>query len=414
VGYNPNGSMKVTVVPSSVVLNPPGLYAPDGSIRIAGDLLPPMLKFSKAKAKVRTGSGRGKIAVLGPSTVRGVGSGSDGTGSTSRDQRNVVSRLAETLTSIGIPAEVNSFFGRGDTTSYSSWDSRLSVGTNWTNGAYARGTLGGPTWSHSTADQNPLTFTPAINYDSFDLYHADNGARPDFVISIAGSDVQTVSTTAGTTLIRKVSRTTTLGKSAIGIHKPGSPAASEIAMIGVDCYDSTAPKFSVFNMGWASSTAIDLADPEHILFPLSLPSWQSLNALQVIAPDLTIIMGYGTNEWFLNNTDSVKQAANTPQKFKTAMQSLITASLVSGDVLLTTFHPDGRSATITGGSSQSDFNQIIFDLGRENNIPVIDITTRIGSYTAGNNLGLYYDTVHYNTLGASLEAEIVATVLSSI
>lgn len=353
-------------------------------------------KTRAALARVRSQTGRGKIAFIGPSTMRGLGSGTDGTGKTGMAQRAIPNRFAEILSGRGIPAEVNSMIGAGEPTPSASQDARMSaLLAGWTGSTYVRSSIGGPTWRNNQANTNALTTTPTINYDNVDMYYVDNGAFPDFTYSINAGIVETISTVLTSALVRKKSYNSgnaaalaTPGKYAMAWAKAAANA-SEINILGFDAWDSTAYKMSCLNLGWSSSSMVDTAS--------TFFGWNFKQALALLAPDLTFIM-HGTNDWWSGLTLSA---------FKATYQTLIATAKLSGDVILATFHPDARTDG-TPIANQDAYNQVVRDLAGGNGLICLDLNARFGSYAAMNALGFYFDNVHLQAPGYSDGAELFA------
>src|SRR5438046_3090271 len=90
----------------------------------------------KAVAKVLAKTGRAKVDFYGPSTLRGLGSGTDGTGNTDLVSHAIPQRFAEILNSRGMPAECNSAIGAGNTANAATADNRLVYGSGWASGSY--------------------------------------------------------------------------------------------------------------------------------------------------------------------------------------------------------------------------------------------------------------------------------------
>ena len=366
-------------------------------------------KWRAAKAKVRNGTARAKIACVGPSTMRGLGGGTGAGPSykTGMIARSIPTRLAELLNVKGVPAEQNNAIGSGGyLADVNTMDPRFVVGANWTEGAFNQGTVGGRYFQHQAASQETIAFTPLINYNAFDAYFLKtptaNGSPAEMLVnSVAASTGTFDLNDPAQSLFKKTFTSTDFaslaspGKLTIAARK-AIAQTNRLCFLGFDAYDTTARKVSVLNLGWGSSSVTDK------VATTPTPGWNHVNALPVVAPDLTIIMD-GTNDWW---------GGKTLAAFEDAYQQLITAAKVTGDVVCCTSHPDARTDG-TPVATQEQFNAIIRRLSLANGCALVEFDRRMGSYALGNSLGYYGDFVHLRDIGYLDQAEALASILAA-
>ncbi|HUD91227.1 SGNH/GDSL hydrolase family protein [Sphingobium sp.] len=344
--------------------------------------------------------------MVGPSTMRGLGGGTGAAPSNvGMIARSIPTRLAEILNAMGVPAEQNNAIGTGGyLSSVNSMDPRVVVGANWTEGAFNQGTVGGRYFQHQVASQEAITFTPLINYNAFDAYFLQTptggGSPAEVLVNGVAASTGTFDLNQATQALYKKTFTvtdfaslSTPGKLTIAARK-AIAQTNRLCFMGFDCYDTTARKVSVLNLGWGSSSVTDK------VATTPTPGWNHINALPVVAPDLTIIMD-GTNDWW---------GGKSLAAFETGYQQLITAAKTTGDVVCCTFHADARTDG-TPVTNQEEYNNIIRKLAASNGCVLVELDKRFVSYAASSPLGYYSDFVHLRDVGYLDAAQALASVL---
>lgn len=362
-------------------------------------------KYATGLDRVLTNTGRCKVAWIGPSTMAGLGAGTGVNGYGGMRGKAIPAAVAAMMNNVGLPSHWDNFFG---TAAYfpntNEIDPRLTVGSDVSQAQIAQGSLGGPFFRHAVAaTSNVLAFTPTANYNACDIYMAKSPNFATCGIKINGTLVDTVDTNNATTQsYAKFSYTSgnasplvTPGAYAISLDK-GTATTNQLYVGGIDCWNTTAYKVTHANMGWGSSSSVDWANPT---FP-----WGPLTALPIFAPDLSVFME-GVNDWYLG----VALAT-----FRANLQAQITAAKQTGDAIVCSFAPDGR----TSGSgyapvaTQAEYNAINRDLALANSCPFVDLNAAFVSFANSQALGRYWDLVHNLPIGYSALGRVIAKVLT--
>jgi lysophospholipase L1-like esterase len=330
-------------------------------------------KWNKAKAKVALGTADAKILCVGDSNTAGYGT--TGSGRTSLNAwPAVLARSIGTSAYEGmIVPQVNGVILNNKVVFAGTWNAPAgSAGLGWASTASIKG------YWYCAENNATMTFTPGFTCDSFDVYYFATTTTGTATVQATGgssSNIVAGGTAFTTAPISKM--TVTAGSlsdsNTLVITKTGTTA---IYIFGVEAFNSTARKIRVANAGMASTTCSNWS-----------ATGASTNAtpaksIQAYAPDLTII-DLGTND------------ANVPQTpsatYITALQTVITAAQVSGDVIIKTMHPYGV-ADATKAALIEEYVAAIKTLG----VPVIDAHARHGAYAAYNTAGFMFDTLHGN------------------
>jgi hypothetical protein len=240
--------------PSPVpVQAPPTGFALNGSTNAA---LKAML------ARVKAGSGRGRISIVGDSTSVGDGAGAGGGRIAGARPNRPSAVLAGLLTQAGYPALDNSIYTANVQPSGSTlpaYDPRLALGS-WSEqnpavaGVFAdfagSGFLAGGTGAPLTATFDHVdTFEVSVyDTDSFALTFRIDGAVP-----AAGPAAQSFTATSGTTRL-------VLKAGAVGSHTLSIAADStNAALRSIVAYDSSAPAIDILCHAGCAQTSANLA-----------------------------------------------------------------------------------------------------------------------------------------------------------
>lgn len=367
-------------------------------------------KWRKALANVKTGTANGRICYVGNSVVLGIGSGTTNSALTSGEikSKSAPAQLAGLLNAAGVNAHANSLSGTGAGASSNAWpsltassgpDTRIVCGSSWT--AHSQPTLGGPYIKASTGT-NAFSFTPAVNVDTFVIWYAKGNGFGTIGFDINGGTQTTVNcNNGGATTVNSSTITGTLGANTLNIKQT---AGGTVYVVAVSAYDSAKPWVDVMNAGWSGGCWGNGAAGGN------MDGAGQVLALQAIAPDLTILSG-GINDWVLGTS-----VAN----YTAALQDMITAGLVSGDVVLMTDNPTktsgGGSATL---AAQQALVNAMYGLAATNNIVLIDLWSRWAGYTSANGLGFVFNdsagnNYHPNNLGYADVAKAAANILLGV
>jgi GDSL-like Lipase/Acylhydrolase family len=350
--------------------------------------------WRKAKVNVREGLKNAKILLCADSIGYGY--------SNSEANMPLGSYLAQTgriLAANGLPVSNDNFFGDGTNTgifaTLSTADPRLTFGANW--GTFLANGLGGALFTHNSAvTTDKLSFLPAAQVDSFDVYTFNQGYT--LSLDINGSGATTYSPSGYQ--LNKTTKTGSLGSNTLNI-KYSSGTQGNIYVAGVAAYNSAVKCVQMLQAGYSHATSG--------VWATNANPWECLTAVPFLAPDLTLIM--------LGMNDLMNNGAAGVGAYIANMQLLITAAQQSGsgDVILlspTPANPANGAFPLGSVANQLLYEQARVNLALSNNVPLIDIPTRWQSYAAGNAIGLYNDTeVHPSTLGHGDIADLLAQVL---
>lgn len=367
-------SAPISVTPTAKTLN--GYYA-NGSTNT---------KLKAAIARVTGGTGRGMIVYAGDSITTGQGGGTGTNGITGARPFRFPSKVAELLTKAGIPTLDNGIESDNGAyvggSSLAGYDPRVTAG-GWQNAAGMNFSGGG--FLRPSPD-NPLTLTiPAV--DTF-VVIPYNSAVVTYTAQIDGaapaSGGSFSSTSAGSFTKAEVKA------GSLGSHTISLLGATSGAFRSVRAYNSAQSAFdtSVHSaLGASSSQQASTGGT----------NWNAVEALKFDAPDLTIIM-VGTNDMF-NAVDI--------GTYTSALQTLVNAGKVSGDVLLL-FPPPGNGRYNT---NVSDYNAAAKGVAATAGVAFFSFWEYYGPFTTDFAARLYDAQVHPK---AELYAEMGGLIKQAI
>lgn len=378
-----------------------GIFIADGNYvyrsreGVAASLPKTRAKLANIRAGVTSGTnginGQLKVGIIGDSTAMGAGAGTSGTNNTSAAYPNAIgSVLATQFGQLGIAAQTMNFMGdqgmffcNSSTTGYPAYDTRVTFGGTtaiYPNGAYR--SLGG-IYFRLNASTDFLTFNPGAAWDTAVIF-GENGSAGTCALSInggtstAGITGTTTVTTANTGAASFFTQTVTITKASATLqigNVTGSLNTGNPVIRGVWCYDSTTPHANIFNLGTFSqklSTEVSLWNP----------------AFAGDAYDLVIVYAMYINEITVNGLAGLAG-------YLTALQSLIATIQAAGsDVILCTAHQTSQTQ-----STIDAYCNGVRAFAAANNIPLIDVAQRTGSYTVMNANGLMQSSVHMTAAG---------------
>lgn len=370
-------------------------YAPiTGSPVYASALFTPATSSTlrKGLARVRAGTGDCKILCVGDSTTAGVGvlSAPNGAGSPLSYPYQLAAILHASLIpaarGLGIPP---SNIGSGNP------DTRWTAGSGWaptSNFAWATGA--DYKWTSSASPAN-LVYTDPVLADSYDVYYLKNTGLGTFTATATGGSGSVVNTSA-TTGIGKT--TITAGSAATTNTVTIAPSASlgDVHIVGIEPSLSTTSRVRVGNAGVGSSRAVT-----HWNGNGSGAGWNSQACIKAYAPDLTIIS--------LGINDAINAASASA--YTAAVQPLITAAQVSGDVLILPPIPSTSSAAAGVLTNEAAYVAALQGLGYRYG----DLIARWPSGDAINTLGFMSgDAYHPNALGYADLAQWLAAGIRAV
>ncbi len=353
-----------------------------------------------AKARVRAGVGSGIIA-CGPSdsNTRGTGTGTGSVGAGSMQGYNgwPVKLAAELVArDPKLRAQSENFFGSGgifagDGNGYTpaTYDDRIALSGSGIVAATLY-TIGGRLLYASAA--GAIAFTPKTGVTQCDLYYVGSASAGTLQWSVDGGATTNFSCqqSAGTGIYKL-----TIPLGALGSHTVTIGWVSGgVYILGMDCYDATAPSLRVWNWGWHGSTST---------LWLGNSAWSPVNAIPSLKPDL-VIMAIGTNDWSTSNNLSVATSAANKQTLMTAWQG-------TSDTLLLTVGPT-LAATMPALAAQKPYIDADYGLAAALGVPLLDEWAAMGDETFMQAAGLYNtDLIHKTAAGNAATADLVANAI---
>jgi hypothetical protein len=241
----------------------------------------------------------------------------------------------------------------------------------------------------NNTDANALSFAPVPAFDNMILWDTTNSAYCAWGMNVDGGATIATLTPTGSTRLRRTVETCALATHTINIIKSGTLNLN-LVFNGWDTFDSTTHRVRVHSLsgsGWQASQVVGAAGVS-----APLPFYTS------IAPDLFLIY-LGTNE-YVNNI--------TPAAFTAAMQTLISACLVIGDVVL--IAPAFASTAYPQVTQQAIIN-CCYALATQYSLPLLDLSKRFGLWVDGNASGMYYDVDHMSGAGYLDIAASISNIL---
>jgi lysophospholipase L1-like esterase len=371
--------------------------APTSSISASGEMnvnAASLPKWRAAVARVRAGTGRGRLLMIGDSTTAGVGAGT-GTGG----QQNLIGAYAKTSTRAlsallagYMPVSDKSFCGdqivQGVApVNYVQYDTRVTAGAGWfSSGSVA--VIGGSAIRYLTGSASTLSFTPVGPVDHVKIWFIAQGGRGSFTTNIdGGASLGTTSTNNAT--VAMLSATFTFAR---GQHTINFVALNDFPMYfaAIEAWDSTTPAVDIFQAGYSGSVILGWVQGAAYNPPAFLP---------LFAPDLTII----------NLTINDSNGGTSLSSYTTNMQALITACQTTGDVVLMAGAPSNTTQATDG--TLDGFIGVLQSLAISNGCALISLKKRWTSWAAANALMPYFDNYHptavgYQDAGASIVAAI--------
>lgn len=361
---------------------------------------PKLRKLYAGVARVLSGQGQCFIGVIDDSTGVGAGAGSGGLGLIGARPGSPTAQFAALLTSVGVPASDDSWFGEHLTEAFqgvtrAQYDTRFTVSGSaayYPNGAFQ--SLGGiPFRLNSTG--KAVNFTPTNQVNTAKIFYANRFTGGTFDTTFAGGASLGTTVAAGGNTIGSTTKTFTKGAGALSI----SWVSGDNAILGAVCYDTTTPRVNVVNLscygdkltssnGYANNANADFR------------GGAALSSLGLDA----VVVGMTVNS---ENQDGLAGV----DAYKTALTKVCNDVVAAGsDLILSTPHNIG-TASQTSGICDA-YVAAIREVAAQFDAPLIDLYQRLDSYSTFNALGLYFDTLHLTTIGYRAKAQEFARVLN--
>lgn len=339
-------------------------------------------RWRAARGKVKAGIANARLLCVGNSITAGFDS--TGVGVTNPASLSYPTQLAQILTTAAVPFSWQSWCGGQNIADFNFQDNRIVMGS-WTNAGL--GTFGGNAMQLAATGQTLTSFTPLTAVDTVEVIALRNNNTAITIAVDGGATLFTFNAFSVGSLSMASSGPHTLGS--LGNHaiQANISSAGSTYLVGMIAYNSAIKEVTVLRAGWQGATAANFNNA----------AWTYTDGVKVVAPDLSLIA-------VTRNDASGGGEAVAP--FMASYQKIITACLISGDVILV-IEPMGSLAPAT----YAPYVAAIYTLANANNLPVIDFTTLWDSYA---NISTWYaDATHPNGFAYGEMARQIGQILSS-
>lgn len=335
---------------------------------------------SNFRTTYQAGARNVRVAFIGDSTFRGQ---SFGVG-TAQAVNAFPMQLATLLNAVGINAGANNVWGDGGSWGAGQTIANFKLGDSrvTSTAAFALGSVlsaGGNNFAVSAA--GTLSFVPQASCDTAQIIWRDGFTGRDWDWSVDGGAATNVLSTNVTQFGVVPAALGALGAHTLTI----SWDLGAVTILGVDAYNSARKELTLWNWGICGATSANLINNVDVVGRLNILAHASLK------PDLAFIEGGLINDW------RTSIALATSKANLTTLVSTVKAN--GGDVILCVPVFDSGSSGLT--ASQALYVGAMYEVAAEQNVGLIDIRKKWGSYAAGLASGYYHasDTVHPTTAG---------------
>lgn len=355
-----------------------------GGARASGNL--PMPSWATAKAAVTAGTRNAKLLFVGDSLTAGAYANGNSNEWGGAKALSYPSRVVAALAN----AKAEGLTGAGNlTVNQAVYDPRFSTLSGAWSGSTP--TLGAQFFLNTTTT-DPIVFQPNTaalpSYDTIEMWiNAPVTGLGSIDVSANGSGLINVPLQNATAAFKRVVVTVPLGSGPVTF----TPHTLPVVLGHFNLYNSAVKQISAYMAGWSGGNIANMSGTSQV--------YDSLNAIKVYAPDLTIIM-QSTNDWLVGAVNGT---------YTTNLQALVTAAKLSGDVILISDPPSDFS--LASQAQQIGYNSAIQACATSNGLNFINMTTVFGSYLIGNANGFYSNTVHLNAAGYQVVANAVLPFL---
>lgn len=322
-------------------------------------------------ANARRGIRNAKIGFIGDSTSRGVGAGT----TSAQVPNSYPYQFSDLLTQLGYTGGKNNVFGSGNLT-FSSSDSRTSISGGATTGSV--NTILGGALIQLTGSGHTFSFTPVSNCDTFDVYYVSVPGGGSSNVNLDGGATLTTLNHNQAALVRKATVSGTLAPHTLNIVW----ASGTCYVVGVHAYNSAAKEVACLNFGASGALTANLVDVAQ--------GYSAMNAASLAAYGFdAIVLNIGIND--------LNTGANLTQSLANIQTLINTYKGLPADVILVA--PWGTAGSVSPNAFS--FNQALYSLALSNNIPLVDMYSRMPDWIASQTAGLTFDTLHPNGVGYS-------------
>lgn len=344
---------------------------------------------SNVRTAFKANSANIPIAFMGDSTMRGV----DETASPYNSQymNSMPHNVAINLRAAGYNAICDNWYGLSGTTfnDYMIRDGRLT-----SSGLAILGSQqcqGGANVIFN-AGASTFNYTSVYPCTKADIYWRNGTAGNDFTWAVDGGSTTVIPTT-GSLVFTK----TTISLGTLGIHTVNlAQSAGSPQIYGIDCYDDTQTSKQINIRQWGTSGGT----ASLMIANAGTPAAGRLQQLSNFPPKL-VLAETGPNDW---------RGSTSVASVKTSLQTLITAVKTANcDFIFITPPYDNSASGLT--KFQDDYVAMMYDLAVQNNVGLIDIRKRHGSFNnaIANGWQVASDAVHLTGFGYKDEATAVVS-----
>lgn len=362
-------------------------------------------------ARIRAKTGTFKVACIGDSTT--MGAYASGVVFNGNKILSWPTQLANILTGLGLPASSDSVIATNNVTpqtmaGYNGYNPLVSASSTMIPNLVP--SLGGYGFYSNSVNGANLLFTPAGTFDTVEvIFLQNNPGFGAYQVQVNSVNLGTAQSTNGAVGVVKVNAGTgtrfTNGTTQVSV---AATSTSPVYIVGVTVRDSTIPRVEIQNMG-ASGGWVYNSNPTYQFQSIFSSPTDPANPNQfgfypgivAAAPNLTII----------NTTiNDINSQINSIPVYTAQLAAGITQALTVGDVVLMIGNPC-NAAGWTGGIVAPLYQNAVYALAQQFNIPLIDITQRWTSYAVTNPIMAYGDagvgSLHPSSVGYADIAQAV-------
>lgn len=360
-------------------------------------------QFTAAKAgvtRVKASGGRSKWLFPGDSTTWGENGGNTYGLRDGAHNNTVAAVISASFTASSIPSAQDNLFASGANTVggtviadfRNSYKPGLNIASPWVIDAGVT-TMGGRTFSVTSADATGFVYTPEVQVDSFEIGDLQASGAGVYTWQVDGGGATTVTET-NAVAARTIQ---SISAGAKGTHTLTIKRVSGTPFIRyVKGWDSTTSQVDILQMGRGQSVTGD--------WVVNTSPYNSLGSFTAEASTADFVgCNLGINE----------VAAGTVQAtFKANYQLIINAGIAGGATFLLIV-PHQTDTSVDDVTAQANIRQWIKDLATTNNLPCLDLQTRFGPYAAMAGQGYMFNARHCNKAGYAAEGAYIASVLKT-
>ena len=351
----------------------------------------PLPHWRAAKALVAAGSRNAKLLILSDSTGAGQGSTNAGQGANCVSQAWPTQLAALLQTATGLKCSWQSRMSTGGFgNNFIACDSRCAATGTMVYTGVGINAVGGPLIKG--AGTATFSFTPTTSVDTFVIRYPVNAGLGTMQANIDGG--------ANTPIMQAGSASmgsTALTAGSAGTHTLNLSLVNNCYIDSIVAYTAAQKEISILNAGWCGSTAANWNDATAV--------WSPINDIPNLAPDLSIIC-LTINDW---------NAGTSLAAYIASIQTVISACLKTGDVLLCTGIASNPAAGDAPGAVQQQYAAAVSYLARANGLrlPINFANVLGGSWAVANAAGKMYDDKHGLAAGYDRMAQALVQPLAA-